>query len=311
MLGRTLKEFGWSLSITLPLFVAALAPLTGHCPAYGQEGPVVSRRLERSSGGMPTVEVRLAGRQVRMALDTGATRTMISGELASELGLVARERFSLHDAGDVVREASCAGPITLDLDGVALRSNCLGWIPNTRRVGRVDRAAGVLGFDALSSADVWIDLEHRRLIVAPPGGLHGRFNGIAVGLQRRFGRPMMLATPESGPLAARQLRLVVDSGSDTVVLFGDAARTAARSASHGLPSIVSAAYSRHFVSSGHVGRVRIGAYRTDLAQARLLPDVRGRAEDGVVPLSLLGPVLFEAGSDTFLLAARPLGATPQ
>jgi hypothetical protein len=285
---------------------AALSLLATLAVARAQGREVATQALGRARSGMPTVEVRLAGRSARLGLDTGATRTTISGRLAEELGLVATSRFEERDASGVAREAKCAGPLELDLGGVALRSECVGWVPGSRRAGRLDSVAGVLGFDALSSADVWIDVAGGQLVTATPGGLRGRFRGVAVTVERRFGRPMISGEAAASSFAGRALRLVVDSGSDAVVLFGDAASELGRHALPGAPELLSAAFSRRFVRRAEIGLFRAGPLAVELGQARLLSQVRDRVEDGVVPLAALGPVLFEAGRSEILLEAMPM-----
>jgi len=279
--------------------------------AWAEEGRVVTRRLERSRGEMLAVEVRIAGRAVRMAIDTGATNSMIAGELAEELGLAARAHFPLRDAAGEVRDALCAGPMTLDLGGVELRSDCLGWVPETRRVGRVDGLDGVLGFDALASADIWIDFAARRLAAAPSGTLDGLYAGTPVHFERLYGRPIVAVEPLKRHVPDRPLRMVIDSGSNAVVLFGATARSVPlRPDGFGSRTLV-ASYSRTFVSRGRVGRARLGELNFDLGDATLLPEVVGRHEDGVVPLALLGPVLFRSGHDEILLDARPVADLPR
>jgi hypothetical protein len=170
---------------------------------------------------------------------------------------------------------------------------------------------GVLGSDLLHGLDVWIDPLAGRLRVDAPGALGGRYAGTTVRLETIAGRPALaieLLDLDRRPVT---VRLVVDSGADSVLLFGRLAErlAAARGAGLARATGLATAHGAGAVSGVPIGRARCGDAKLRLGAALLLPEVRGRIEDGLVPLDRLGPVLFQLAGERAVLGARP-GAAP-
>lgn len=288
---------------------AAVLLLSISAPLPALEPPGQALRLERSRGGLAVVAAELGGETLRLALDTGTSRSMIAGGVAARLGLAARARFAVVTAAGPERTALCAGPLALRVAGVALTVDCLGWIPAEPLLAGAEDVDGLLGADALSGVDLWIDLGRGRARVAPAGTLAAWFDGEPLPLEAVERRPALaVSLPELAPGGARA-RFVLDSGADRALLFGDLARQAARA----LPAqgragrLATAAGSVGF-SAVPLGALRAGRARFEPGSAGLLPAVVDRAEDGLLPLAALGPVLLDPAGGRLVLGARPRAA---
>jgi hypothetical protein len=125
-------------------------------------------------------------------------------------------------------------------------------------------------------------------------------------------RPAITAELAGGRDPGTAARLILDSGSDGLLLFGEIARRTATARRHQLFSgrIETATAARE------VAMVRLPGIRADglffaLEGAALLPTVVDRPEDGLLPLHALGPVLLDLSNGvlvtraTFRSAPRP------
>ena len=283
---------------------AAVLLLSISAPLPALEPPGQALRLERSRGGLAVVAAELGGETLRLALDTGTSRSMIAGGVAARLGLAARARFAVVTAAGPERTALCAGPLAVRVAGVALAVDCLGWIPAEPLLAGAEDVDGLLGADALSGVDLWIDLGRGRARVAPAGALAPWIEGERLPLQLIERRPAVtIALPELGRGAPA--RLVLDSGADRTLLFGELARRAARSlGGPGLPGRLSTAAGGAALDTVALGEVRAGAARIDGGHAGLLPAVLDRGEDGLLPLAALGPVLLDLAGGSLVVGAR-------
>jgi hypothetical protein len=289
--------------------VATAAVLLSRCPAAAGE-----LALARSASGYLTVVVAIGNVRMSLALDTGSSQTMIAAEHAARLGLVARERLGVVDARGELVEGLGSGPVPLALaEGRELLLPQVVWIPGrSRLLPRGDDLDGLLGADLLAAHDVWIDAAGERMRLGAPGELAAWFDGAELPLASIGGRPAIdveLLDVGRRPLV---VRLVIDSGAEAVVLFGAAAeRLAAARRGAGLARAVtlSTAHGAAASDAAPVGRARSGGVRLRRGHAALLPAVRHRAEDGLVPLDRLGPVLLELAGGRAVLEARPRDAS--
>jgi hypothetical protein len=105
------------------------------------------------------------------------------------------------------------------------------------------------------------------------------------------------------------VRLVIDSAADSLILFGEAAlRTAAASRHERMEGQLEAATARRDVATVPMSGFRSGGSLFQVAWAGLLPRVQDRAEDGLLPLSALGPVLLDLSNGVIVANARLRGS---
>ncbi len=240
-------------------------------------------------------------------MDSGASRTIVSAAVAARLGLRPRAHFAELDVAGTRRVGACAGPVRMSVGSAIWSVDCLGWFPDLRRLGGAEGCDGILGADALLSVDLLIEPRRKRMLVAPLGGLAGRFVGLSAPLELRAGRPGLVVElaerSYDGADEGARVHLVVDSGANRVVLFGRAA--AAAGVRRNLPVVaVSAAFTAGQASMARLGPARIAGGYLTLGQVTLLPSVRDANEDGLLPLAYLGPTLFEPRRGRVTFGAR-------
>ena len=259
--------------------------------------------LVRSGSRLPVVEVRAGDEVLRLALDTGTSRTVLSAAAAARLHLVPREAFAVAWVGGAVRTGLCADGPELRVGGLVLAVPCLGWVPGEDRVAGAAGIDGLLGTDALASVDVLLDAPRDRFRLAPAGSLAPWVEGTVLPLEpvgRRAGVRVELSA-----LGGTAALLVLDSGAESVVLFGEVARRAAATASVrravGRLSSGSAGRSVRLVS---LGSMRLGSLAVDAGAAGLLAAPGPAGEDGLLPLRLLGPVLLDMSAGVLVAQAR-------
>jgi hypothetical protein len=171
--------------------------------------------------------------------------------------------------------------------------------------GEID---GVLGADVLAGHDVWIDVDRQRFRIGAPFELDSWFDGVVLPLESIAGRPAMTVDLLDVDARPVRVRLVIDSGTDSVILFGE---TAARLelARRGTPlsrkAVLSTTLGAQAASTAVIGRAVAGPQSLRLGRATLLPEVRDRVEDGLLPLDRLGPVLLELARQRIVVDARP------
>jgi hypothetical protein len=105
-------------------------------------------------------------------------------------------------------------------------------------------------------------------------------------------------------------RLILDSGCGSLVLFGGLAERVAATLPHRLTdAVVETPTASRDVAMVPIASVRSGRVTLKASWAGLLPHVMGRAEDGLLPLAALGPVLLDMSNGVVIAAAR-LRAAP-
>jgi len=271
------------------LLVLAGASLAGAVCA-AQTGPGVE--LTSLGDGLVAAPVVVAGERLDMLVDTGASRSLLRAVVAERLGLRPRARFDLHTPTAVV-QAVCAGPVAARLGGESLSIDCLGW---SRELGDAAFAAGVdgvLGMDAMRGVPLRIDVPRRHLIV---GAAALRVIGSEVPLVLAEGRPALVLRARTGGWRGRDLRLVVDSGTSELILFGSAGAVGGKGVVH-----LETLDGHHPVRTAPAPRLGL---QRPVRRALLLPGVTDRAEDGLLPLAALGPVAFDWRRSVAILGGR-------
>jgi hypothetical protein len=272
--------------------------------ALALEPPGTALPFDRSAGGLPVVTVVLAGQPFRFGIDTGTSRSMIAAALAERLGLPVAARFPIVTPDGGERLGLCSGPLRMDLAGIDLFLDCLGWVPGERALAGAPDLDGLLAADALGAIDLWIEPRRGRARVARAGELGVWVDGVPLAVERIEGRPA-IGVRLSGGDAAPEERLVVDSGSDATLLFGEAARRAAdRHRSRLVGARLETAAGSVETVAAPLGRARAGGRAIDPGWALLLEGRRDRTEAGLLPLAALGPTLFELANGRLVAGAR-------
>lgn len=153
-----------------------------------------------------TVPVLINGKgPFRFIVDSGATRTVISSRLATELGLPSAGTVPLHSVGG-----------ESDVPAVHIDSLYVGALPAKEIVAPVlDEAnlggLGILGIDTLKNKKVVIDLIHNNMSVGPADQSNPppATNEIVVTARSRFGQ-LVLADAD---VAGQHIYAIVDTGS--------------------------------------------------------------------------------------------------
>ena len=268
--------------------------------------PGVRVPLVPLAGGW-AVGVEIGGRQLRLLLDTGSSRSYVRREVAVSLDLRPRARFDIVDAAGSSLGV-CAGPVPMRIGAFSTSVDCLSWRPKPvpgEAALLPSGIDGILGADAFADGRFLIDPRNGSLTIGGPEldpWIEGTeaVSGVSEG---RFWIELRPVADRAG--SARALRLVVDSGTDRTLLFG----AAARAQGHAAVDATSALQLRTLSGARSVRAVRLprlasGEWLLRRGLAVLLPEVEDREEDGVVPLSSLGAVYLDASAGRVVLDAR-------
>ncbi|WP_091741955.1 aspartyl protease family protein [Phenylobacterium immobile] len=177
--------------------------------------------------GRITAKVMVQGRgPFDFVVDTGANRTVISTELALELGLSDGGLARVHGIAGA-EQVGTVQRVDLQIDSMAARIEQAPLLP-TARLG----AAGLLGVDAMAGRRVILDFRRREMRMAPSGpgadlsamGMRQRNTGalstaamrstgvVAQG-RYRFGQLVIVGADASG----KKIMAFLDSGSQSTV----------------------------------------------------------------------------------------------
>lgn len=285
--------------------VVVLVVISSTLVASGPPGE--SLQLARSRRGLPVVVLQAGLLTLRLGLDTGTSRTLVSAETATRLRLQPKQRLSIGSAGGGSRDGYCGAPPVLHLHGIPLVPDCLGWLPDEVQLGGAEDLDGLLGADLLSQVDLWIDPTRTpvRARLAPPGMLQPWIDGERLSVESIGRRPAIVGHLAGPRWNSSTIRLIVDSGANGLVLFGEAARrTAEASALERMHGTLESVHSRQRVAIVPVTAFDSGGSQFSVPWAGLLPQVVDRIEDGVISLDAFGPVLFDLSNSTIVANAR-------
>ncbi|MFZ5786651.1 MAG: aspartyl protease family protein [Acidobacteriota bacterium] len=261
---------------------------------------------------MPVVAVRVRDTSLRLALDTGTSRTLVSARAAARLGVTPTEAFVLASVAGAPRTGLC-GPVgDLRVGRVSLTIPCIGWVPSWSEWGDGSAIDGLLGADALSATAALIDTRHGIVRLAPARSLAPWVEGVRLPLER-IGRRLAVRVevPAVGPRV--DARMVLDSGADGVVLFGGFARRAGVALTSRARTLrLRSAKEDLVIRAVPLGTVHAAGVDLAAGWAGLLTRDGHGPEDGLLPLRLVEPVLIDSSSDVLIVRARlrsvPLGA---
>jgi hypothetical protein len=272
----------------LPLLCALLVLTQTTRAAENADGPgpaVPDAPLTRGSHGQIQVPVDLNGQGPFLAMvDTGATHTSVSGDLAVRLGLPIVARAEVRTSAGVVIQP-VAELARLTLAGMS-DTSLLVSVVEPERLDPSRRVLISLGQDVLASRPFVLDFARHRF----RWGSHlAGPRQTEAALEPSAGRFVAVL-----PQRESTLRLVVDSGSETLVLFE-------RGGVPAVPLVASPALwletvaGRRLVQPSIVRALHVGALTLRDLPAVTLPASAATADgiDGLLPLGIFGQVLFD------------------
>jgi predicted aspartyl protease len=157
-----------------------------------------------------TVAVRLGSDTTRnFMVDTGADRSVISQEVASELKLIASKPVKLHTMNGV----STVSTVTIPELGIARTT-----ITNIRAPALPARflgADGVIGIDSLKNKRILIDFRKSEIAIVESAEIEAKEESdlIVVTAKSRFGQLILVDADIEG----RKIKVIVDTGAQNSV----------------------------------------------------------------------------------------------
>ncbi len=209
------------MHIRRALFAAAIVCACDDGGALAQTADV---RIDLTQGRLAIAPVELHGAPPRhFVVDTGATTTMLDARLATALGLASTGTLRIVAASGALSATS--GIVnTVKIGSISVDRLPVSWTRLDRLRPEDERIMGVIGQDVLSRLTMTIDYPRRRLRLddrpCPAGDA-------MVDADRVAGRPAIAALVQ-GTDGGRQMRLVIDSGANALVLFDQSGAGSAR-----------------------------------------------------------------------------------
>lgn len=185
-----------------------------------------------------TVNVSIGGAERRFLFDTGGGVTVISPELAKQLGCEPAGRLTAHRmSGERIDAPRCA-EVPLALGGVALTTEAVVMDLAALMPPDWEKVHGLISLQTLESVPFTLDLAKNQLTLETPASLDARVAQVRP-VEFRVARPAggaavdLFVKVDAKP---QPLWLIVDSGNiDRVVLAPHAARALGRAAASGSP----------------------------------------------------------------------------
>jgi hypothetical protein len=173
--------------------------------------PLNSIPVSVHNGYLPIVVGQIGGKKLNFIIDTGTAPSILNARVAKKLGLPLTSTLLLSVGHQVRTDRTVLpeldlGPIHVD----ALPVNVMDLSPWEKNLGV--EVAGLLGMDVFGRTSFRLDYSQKELTFGAPKdkeeGIPVHFNGSA-----------SLALADAR-LQGRNVRLIVDTGSDLVVVFG-------------------------------------------------------------------------------------------
>jgi clan AA aspartic protease (TIGR02281 family) len=158
-----------------------------------------------------TVPVMINGQgPFKFIIDTGASRTVISKELAAKLGLAEGKRAPIHTMNGVDQIRLVTIPL-LQMSNAEVR-NIKAPALQARYIG----ADGLLGIDSLQNQEIVIDFRSKQMTVKPSTKEHSEPDEkgtIVVTARSRYGQLILVDADAAG----RKINVVLDTGSENSI----------------------------------------------------------------------------------------------
>ncbi len=239
-------------------------------------------------------------------IDTGSTATVIDRDLARQLSL------SLVDSS-LMRTVT--GLTTLPryrLDSLTLGSrsarNLIVPCAELREIHAVNsKIRGVLGQDFLSGFNYILDYRAQCIEFEEDGEFANTLQGARLPVERDGGRVLIITQPSSAQ--KRACKLVMDSGTSTVVVFKAASRDSDFEIELDLNGGFNASTvtGTQTISTGRLRKLQIGTERLSWLPVMVVDNraaVEGRLENGLLPTSLFRSIYFNNTQNFVILNPR-------
>ena len=240
-------------------------------------------------------------------VDTGASSTVIDSELAKQLSLSALESETVH---------TVTGSKTVyryRVDSVALgpkfvRSLTVLCAEPRDMHGMSPKVRGVLGQNFLSEFDYILNYRDQRIEFEEGGEYAGKLQGPRLPVERDRGR-VLITTQPSCP-QKRALKLVMDSGVSSVVVFNTTTKNTDLEIGLDINGRINAStiVGSKAISTGRLRKLQIGAEKFSWLPVGVVDNraaVQGRPEDGLLPTSLFRSIYFNNTQNFVILNPRP------
>ena len=253
---------------------------------------VTSFNVDADGGIVVSATFNHAG-PFRILLDTGASHSSISDDVARAIGAPAIARSVVSSPGGdreslIVRvDRLAVGPIVLAIEPTVVAAADL------RKAGAVD---GVVGQDVLAGLRYTIDYRRRQLAWGP--GESTQDGSAGVPLTFEDGLPVVELRQ-----GASTLRLVADSGTSGLLLFESAGRDLPAMRHDGGLVRVDSFYGSRMARSVVIDSFHVGRATFRDMPAVLLPPADSPAfhGDGLLPLHIFGRVTFDGPGRRLIL----------
>jgi predicted aspartyl protease len=238
-------------------------------------------RFERIGDHIIAVPVILNGRgPFQFVLDTGTDSSIIDTHLAQELGLNTAVRLTLLTAAGQktvlrtsVQTASVGQAVGRDLELLATNLDSAFHNPSVR---------GILGQNFLQEFDIVLDYNKGTVAFLSPGAAVP-LGGVRVPISLEHGRPALLWNVT----ANRELRLLLDSGSSSLIFFRTDIPNFHRCILQTCQQTVTTSASAATALSGMLSSLVIGdACLHDVPAAYMSQPAQGDKIDGMLPTAL-------------------------
>jgi predicted aspartyl protease len=243
-------------------------------------------------------------RPVPFILDTGSNTSVVSDDLASALGAPVVARTTMASAGGQ-RDALVARIEHLEMGGVRAHDLSMAIVPRdaldlpglTTINGL--RAQGIIGQDVLSRLRYTIDYRKRHIVWHDAGAPVPR-RATVLDLQLQEDR-FLVVLPQSRGV----LRLVPDSGAETLVLFHEDGRGQPDVIPSGAPVGLTGLAGTRKAQPAIVRTLHIGsAVRTNMAALVVESEHASPSVDGLLPLHIFARVTFDGPGRQLLIEDR-------
>ncbi len=275
----------------------AMAMVMAMALGAGTAPTSVSFVLDGKGGVIVPVTVG-ALQNLRFLVDTGSTRSVVSETVAQQLGLRPAART------EVVTSTGASMAVVVALPATCLATHCIDdalaiVTPNKSLEFGSGQLDGVLGGDVLSR-DFTVDYKRRRF--EWDDGSMPRGTGDRLPLSVEDGRAIVTA-PQAG---GRELRLVADSGADTLVLFdGELVRSLTHGSSLNRFALQTLVGTRR-AEPVAIPLLRIGGvtWRDEIAVVVPRPAGYPQTIDGILPLHRFASVSFRRSESALIVRDR-------
>jgi hypothetical protein len=287
---RNYVKWRW-LATGTALLALTLAGLSRRLPAQSR---VLPFRLAHNTLVVVSVWANGTG-PFDFILDTGTETTIVDVSVARQLSLPSLGHIQLNS---LARTQAVTGSSLRNLTvGPAQAENLDVLVEDLREAHQIDPfVRGVVGQDFLRHYNYLLDYEERSLRIELGNEIRAKVEGDLVPFQVSGRR--MIVTSEVNSTERATLRLTLDSGANSILLMGRAARFA-RIQEKATASVVNGGIQ---IPVGRVSRLSIGSRQFHNVDVGLPPEPErwGQIEDGILP-TVLFRGLYVNNQDHFVV----------